>query len=605
MDWKTGTTHNFNGLFATPALTAGPSTTSYTVPDNATSNYAGSAAVTLNDGSVFLLTASRNGSASNDLIGYKYSSKGTLIAKVVLIGTATTNTIGNLGAVLLSNGNIAITYSVSNTQAWYSLITPGLQVLATGGVYSGQATVYSMQPTNNGGVLFQHGNGISFVSSTGSIGLLTANAAAVALVGLVDDYNNQSMLADSMSTPNYGVFVNNSPVTLANGAGFGYVYTISNTVYYTQVNADGTLGISQVTLGTMTGSGQLKYAYSPLTGNILWAGIFQSTSIYGIVNQNGTIVKSSATFSATGHQYSACLFTLCDAGGNFNILYSAVGGNWGYMRMSPTGTGITTNSNIGTWGYSQRATAIKVSTGIILVFGGAQTSYTYSYNYINLAGTVVVSGGLVYNFATGNGAQCHSLAVINDTVYGVCTAGAGGNTDCAVFSITNAGVCTVLAATTGVTFVVTSAPRLLVDSSNQFFHVVGSSASQTSITTYDLNLNQLQSYTIANVLANAHIKNFGYGFLFCDFVGPSGSSNSFVSTTPGTAAIFVKNKATVLLGTAASNVSAGQPLIVNTKGLFPTSSSWKTAAATFDHSSNNPNGNKGWINNNMINLAGF
>ncbi|WFS02768.1 hypothetical protein [Rhizobium tumorigenes] len=69
--------------------------------------------------------------------------------------------------------------------------------------------------------------------------------------------------------------------------------------------------------------------------------------------------------------------------------------------------------------------------------------------------------------------------------------------------------------------------------------------------------------------------------------------------------MFIKNKATVLLGVAAAACVAGGQLVVNTQGIYNCSPSWATTVATFDHSSNSPPGNKGWVDNGLISLKGL
>jgi hypothetical protein len=591
IDWKTGTINDLDGILAAAALTAGPATTYFTASDHSASTFASSTSVTLADGSIVIVLISRDAANNYQMVANKYSQKGVLLAKSVLRATGAV-TLGNLVAILLSNGNIAVSWISASTTGIWAILSPSLQTLYTGSTTA--AIVFHLQATNNGGVVILNSAGIDTVTSAG---VKTTTVAATQISPATsDEINNKAITADSSGC--YSL-TNYRPADISTG-GFGYIYYNSTGVYYSQINADGTLRGTLSTLQSWGSQGiaSAKYAVSS-TGNIMWAlSLTLSVGYYGVVGDNGSIAKAGALMtSQIGNGGSIQLVS--DANGGF-VLITNNATNWNIRYTSSAGVDVATFPKVlAPYVNAYGVKTIKLSTGI--VFSCSGTSYDVKYSFIDLVGTFLVNNATLYAFGGGASAQALSAFVMGDTMYGISTAGNGGAVDMVVFAITNAGVLTLATAVLGLSLVPTNPLRLALDQSNQYIHTIASGTSQTVVSTFDLSLNQLQSYTITNVFANAHIRNFGYGFLFCDI----GGSGGFSTATPANAAAFVKNKSTVLLGVASGPVAAGGQLTVNTKGLFPAPASWKTAAQSFDHSSNNPPGNKGHINNGVIALTGF
>lgn len=594
IDWKSGGIHNFNSVIAAAALTAGPSTTYYTA-DQSDSTFATSTSVTLADGSLIVLMASRNASNQYKMTARKYTAKGALLASNI-IEAASANTLLNLRACVLSNGNIAIGYLFNSSSGKWIILNPQMQPLYSG--TSGAATMYHIQETNNGGFLILHANGIQFISATGSSS--NVYSGSVNTPGIQDELNDNALTSDNVRS---ATLTNYAPVGIS-GGGYGFIFASNVGVFYVQVNADGTARGAVATLVSY-GSQSVaycRYARNAATGNICWAEELQSNiGNYGIVADDGTIVKASASLNIVTSGGAQYLKVISDSASGFMIFGSDATPQWTAYYMSATGVAKTGYPKV--LGSQTHSTDVwrllRLSTGIVFLCPPtAATLYQMNYYFFTPASTGTETTQTLYAFGNGNSFMTASALVTGDKVYGVVTTGAapGVAADQVIFSIDNTGAKLVSPCYTGFQYGSATVPRLTLDASGVTFNTIGSNATQTLITTYDINLNLIQSYTISDVFWNAHIISSGYQTRYCD-VG-----YNFVTATPAKGIAFVKQKSTVLLGVAASTVAAGQRLVVNTKGLY--TGSW-ASAQSFDHSSNNPPGNKGWINNGIISLTGF
>ncbi|GEM_PF-2122674 len=601
VDWKTGSINNLNGMFsAAAALTAGPATVYYTAADHATSTFAGSTAVTLADGATVLFVASRDAANNRKLIAYKYSAKGALLAKNQL--ATQTSSIGALIAAVLSNGNIALGYLSASASGVWLIIGPTMQII-TSGVSAG-ASQRHIQPTSNGGFILVHSSGISFISAAGAVTDIIASTSTD--LAISDEVNGDQLTHD---TPACQGLINYRPAAISAG-GYGYIGYNTTEAYYVAVNADGSLRSGPVTLQSgMGGLADVKYAVSS-TGAIMWAASSNlGTGYYGVITDAGVTVKAATALTGIANNGSSggYLRLVSDTAGGFVL----IGGDntsgtqaWSILCTSSAGAAVAgfPKALISGCQFPRFAIA-RLSTGTVCVYPAAG-SYGLRYTFVNLAGTFAVHGASIYSFGGGASDEAISLLTLNDTVYGVATAGAGGAADAIIFYIVTTGALAVATCGLGISPVPTKMLRMLPDPVETGIHVVGSSATQTVVATYGLSLDQGSVYTIANVLADAHIRRYGYGLLFCDTGGTGGSSNSFVTATPANAAAFVKAKPTVLLGVAAADVAAGGQLAVNTQGTY-TCLNWRTAGQNFDHSANNPAGNAGSVNNGVIHLKGL
>ncbi len=597
MDWKSGSINNFNNVLAAAALTAGPST-SYFTADQSDSTGATSISVTLPDGCLVMVIASRNASNQYKMTARKYTAKGALLASNIIEAT-TANTLFNLRGCVLSNGNIAIGYLSASTTGKWAILNPQMQVLYSGS--TGGPTMYHIQETNNGGFLVLHSQGIEFKSATGAS--TTIYSGSVNTPGIQDELNDNALTSDNYRS---ATLTNYAPVNIS-GGGYGFIFASNVGVFYVQVNADGTVRGSLATLASY-GSQSVsfcRYARNAATGNICWAEELASNiGNYGIVGDDGTIIKASASLNVVTSGGGQYLKLISDSASGFMLAATDATPQWTVYYMSATGVAKTGYPKvIGSQTHSTDVwRMLRLSTGIVFLCPpSAYALYSMSYYFFTPASVGAETSQVLYAFGAGNSFMTSSAMVVSDKVYGVVTTGASPGTaaDQVIFSIDNTGAKSASPCYTGVQYASASVPRLVLDQSGLLFSTIGSTASQTLISTYDLQLNSIQSYTITDVFNTAHIYNDGYTLRFCD-VG-----YNFATATPAKALAVVKQKSTVLIGLAAAPAAAGAQLVVNTKGLYSGPTSWKTTSQTFDHSGNNPPGNKGWINNGIINLAGL
>ncbi|MGE4402862.1 MAG: hypothetical protein AB7F61_14400 [Desulfobulbus sp.] len=597
LDWKSGSINNFNNVLAAAALTAGPSTTYFTA-DQSDSTGATSISVYLPDGSLVMVMASRNASNQYKMTARKFTSKGAPLASNI-IEASTANTLFNLRACVLSNGNIAIGYLSNSATGKWAILNPQMQV-----IYSGSTagpTMYHIQETNNGGFLVLHSKGIQFISATGT--QVTVYNGSVNTPGTQDELNDNALTSDNYRS---ATLTNYAPVGISNG-GYGFIFASDVGVFYIQINADGTArgAVANLTSYGSQAVSSCRYARNAATGNICWAEQLQSNvGNYGIVGDDGAIIKASASLSVVTSGGGQYLKLISDSASGFMLAATDATPQWTVYYMSAGGVAKTGYPKIiGSQTHSTDVwRMLRLSTGIVFLCPPtAATLYQMNYYFFTPSSTGTETTQILYAFGAGNSFMTSSAMVVNDVVYGVVTTGAAHGTaaDQVIFSIDTAGVKSASPCYTGVQYASATVPRLVLDASGLAFSTIGSTTSQTLISTYDLQLNNIQSYTITDVFSAAHICNDGYTLRFCD-VG-----YNFTTTTPAKALAVVKQKPTVLLGVAASPAAPGAQLLVNTKGLYSGFAAWKTTSQTFDHSGNNPPGNKGWINNGVISLGGF
>jgi hypothetical protein len=581
MDYKAGTINNFNRLVASNALAAGPATASYTT-DQASPVAAWGNRITYDDGSFAIIAASRDVGNVYKLTATRYSVKGIITAKNT-IEVASANSIANINAVLLSNGNIGITYLYNAAAGKWAILGPAMQQLTTGG-FTG-ATVYYVQETNDGGFVAIHVNGIGKVSAAGVLTNTDFNIGEVAIqTGENDDQTNQY----NARCPT----LNNRKLIPISGGGYGVIFSNSTSVNYVQLNADGTPRGAVVVLAAYGSQGVsfTNAARSP-NGNICW-GISLTSNVghYGVVADDGTVIKGQTALAAVlggGGQY---LKIVTDELGDFVILGSESGTQWNILYVSAAGVAKATYPKVlaATTAGINRARSLKLSTGVVLL----HPPTTYDLQSIFVANNGVVQAPKrVWNFISGNSSMEIAALVYNDKIYGAATTGAGGNCEMVLFTIDNTGATEAAAVYPGVTLPVGVPLAIMMDPSNTLIHVAGTGV----IASYGLDKQLVQTYLNSSIVSGMKFKSQQYAIHMHD---PSGQ----VGGAPNLAALNVKVKSTVLLGVAAASAAKGTALLVNTEGIFTTTFK---ASQNFDHSANNPPGNAGFISNGIINLKGF
>lgn len=598
VDWKTGEVINMANSLNMGVLTAGPALTAFPMEPvtNAGATYATNARAA--DGSVYIFSATVGGYTANTLSKFlvvnKYSDQGVLLGKVVVQPLPSSSTVGGsfLTCAVLSNGNVAVTYATGAdtapaVKAW-AILSPTLQIL-----YSGTSTsypnfhAYHLQPTANGGFLSCHQSGIDFVSATGVLTELVnipASGNGVMVFGAQDELNDNGIKSDSGACPDAK---NRKPIAIS-GGGFGYVYANGTSAYYAQVNADGTLRGSVSLIYSFpngTGPTDIRVAVST-NGNIMWTIYGDGgTTGFGIVSDSGVIIKAGATITNFSR---VSLKLLADANGNFT-LFTYSGTAWYLRYMSQTGLDLfgspillmTTASNV--------AKVAKLSSGTVLAFGVTNTVFVM---FVTLAGVVKTRSIPLNTSQSGPGL---GLVVTNDNVYGVCGAGAGGSADLAAFSVNTAGQLLVSAPLMGVALTPAAMRVLLNSAGTHLLAIVPDAATGNLVVTYELaTLRLVQSYSVTYNIIPTHILGVGKGLL-CSAYAASTAAHS----------VLIKPNSTVLVGVAAEGADKGDPLPVNTQGVFALSPKWARVAETFNHSTNSPPGNAGALSNGLISLKGF
>lgn len=611
MDWRTGAITNLNTTPVVPALTAGPATVAFASAEYVSQGYCSANAITLADGSLVTVVSNQNntGQQTNDaqLMIHKYSAKGLLIGKSLVTNRGVASTISPLCIVLLSNGNIAVAYSYvysDLTSGLWAIFSPTLQLLSAGAL---SGSNFHLQATNNGGFLSLNGGGIDFVSSNGVVTNRIANAFATGTyLGTQDELNGSAVTFENSACPG---LVNYQPAQIS-GGGFGYFFATSTALLYVQFNADGSQ--RNTTTSLQTWSNQITYVVKfavSTTGSIAWLVSSASVGYYGVISDTGVAVKLSTALAIAGSSPS---LLMPDAGGGFVAFYPITGG-WGVHCLTSVGATLAGFPLMAAAGAVTNVPAVtlKLSTGTVLISQLAAASYTYVYAFITLAG--VVKTGVLYNFVSGAG-QTTTAMVVNDTVYGAMTSGGGGGSalrgvpELVAFSINNAGVAVAAPSTWSAALSIAAGSlRIAMDPSAKLMYVVAGGLASTSLVgSYDLaSLTLRQTYQTDRTLIKARIRSMGQGLLFLDSTDGPNTSGFKSNTTPPTFAVFIKAKSTVLLGVAAAKAAKGDPLLVNTKGVFAVSDPWAFAASTFDQTANNPPGNSGYINSRVINLKGF
>ncbi|MCA0214697.1 MAG: hypothetical protein LCH79_16155 [Proteobacteria bacterium] len=589
LDTKQFVTCNLNGMISSAALTAGPATALFAT-DQASPDACSGLRLDMPDGD-FVVFAASNDATNYKLIASRYSSAGGLLARNVIEGVQAA-TMGNICATVLSNGNIALGYRKGSTGYW-RLLGPTLTVLAGASVGS---NVYYLQETNNGGFLMVATDTISFVSATGSV---TSNAISIESLSLAmqDELNDdQRKLYNTRcySRTNY------APLAISDG-GWMFVYQNPTGVQLLRFNSDGTVRGVVVTLWTYGSQtvGELRVARSgDVGGPICWvASLVSNAGSYGVVGDDGSIVKAQATLSAVASAGGARFKLLADTDGDFVIVGSdTTPGPWNILYTSSVGVAkatypkqLTTNTN------NRPAKLLRLSTGLALVcVPGA--GYEFKLAWIqNGGGSNTVSS--ILNFNGGDSGVLSACMVVDDVVYGGCTAGVGGSADLALFTISNAGVVDTAPCFSGTSLSVSATDLSIgIEPSLNIIHVIGNG----QINSFRLDKTFVQTYLNAVTLGNAKFK-FIKGGYFCHDSATGGAAGPGSAT--GTAVLVVKLRPTILLGVSNDTASVGQPLMIKTKGVHATT--YGSTAKSFDQSANDPPGQKGWINSRVVALGGF
>lgn len=610
MDWKTGILNNLNDTVASAALASGPAITNYTAPEYGFQGGGHGNALILPDGSMVVLVITSSGNTGSAAVSlHKYSAKGVLINKGVVAnygsaGSDCTNPI----LALLKNGNIGVCFNGAAPVSTWAIMSPNLQRIATGNTSGAGATMH-IQATNNGGFLLLSSIGLDFVSATGSVtNIITVSGDATAFASQ-DELTCNQLVNDNAGSPTR---IDYRPANISNG-GFGYFIAGTTALNYVQVNADGTRRVNPIVLTPLTtASTQIKFAVSS-TGSIAWAITPSTTNgFFGVISDAGLVLRAATSAVSTAAQ---TLRLIADAAGGFLMFYQGAGTAWFCRYLTANGAdvaGFPKAAVVGTTQDTSQANVYKLSTGTVLICSFMTSPYVYQYVFISLAGVITI--GTVYDSgATGYGSQAMAALVVNDTVYGVAHSGnsavSNGRPELVVFSIDKTGTAVVSSAFLGLGtasnggFITTQPMRLLLDKSGTQLYAIGLAyPSGGTIVTLDLvSLTALQMLSVPNYgLANGRIRSIGKGLMF---LGTAYSNFGLV--TPPIFGMYVKPKSTVLIGVTAADADKGDPLVIETKGLFSLSEAWAKTAQLFDQSTNVPPGNAGSMNSGLINLKGF
>lgn len=620
VDWKTGAILNQNTMPPGAALTAGPAQVNFNFIDYpvTAANIASAGCQIGPDGSLYLLGSGYSGNSPyrRTIVLYKYSSRGILQAKGVVyhIGSTSSGILNNsAGFALLSNGNILVTYMdiVSSTVIQYAILSPALRTIYSGSIVAAAGApavgTSHIQPTSTGGAILVTTNGIEFISA---IGVASRPVTHLNIVMGFQDY-----LKDGSATPDSY----SRPVAVKSGTpgAFGYLYTSTagNNVgcYYAVIEADGS---QRGLLVTLTASANtMRFAVSVTNNNVMWVN--QVSGSFGVINDSGSIVKAATPITNYG-AYSYGIRLSSDAGGNFLLLTLNTSDYKWYLRyMSAAGVDlfasfVLANLNGNTPAYTPLIA--KLSTGTVFILPCTQSGMIYNYALVSNAGVVLAQGVLLNFGSVGNGNQYATVTVLNDVVYGAATTSAGaGPTDVMVFTVSNTGA--VVSVGDAMDSIAgrgqiggSGGMRSFFDESGKYLYIVASAQSGDVgiVLTYDINLN-LSTYTRLSTmtggqLASSTVRVFGQGLLFA---GSTYAQDVSGSVALGPIGVYFKTKPTALLGVAANAVAEGGALVVNTKGIYACSPSWKFATQNFDHSANVPPGNAGSVNSNFINLKGL
>lgn len=612
MDWKTGEFINQNVVPSVAALASGPSMSSFTLEEVASVGsgvLVGSAAAVTADGTLFLLASTAiviNSTYRATVILTKLSSKGALLAKINVMPTAPNMTAYYVDGLIteLSNGNILVTCSLNTIGNW-AIYSPDLQLIGSG---TG-SPVKHIQPTDNGGALLLSGLGIELMAATGARTALVS--AAITSLAMSDEVNDNGSLTSQGKNPY-------APFGISAG-GFGYLYLTADALYFARFNSNGTLRGAPLTVNpTISGMGATHYAVSSANGNIMWAmsaaGNPGGGGLYGIVSDTGLSVVSPTAI--TNHSQSYGTFRLIsDASGNFLLFtfnYDSGLNDWYVNYMQPNGAaafggarkigkgGNTINTSI----TISNVSVFKLSTGTVLIFGGTQTEYSFRYVFIDLTGNVTYA--VLNNFGYGNSGVYLAGLVIDDKVYGVCST--LSDPQMLSFSISNTGQLSKTPLTIGTGTGNLSLVRVVLDASKKCFHALQSlatGATTTVVVSIDLTTKMIQSFQVSQFLLASRIVTFSKGLLCTNTNINAVAPLTQPTSGPTLTALFVKPRSTILIGVAGTDADPNDPLLINTKGTFSTSSAWRAVSQAFDHSANSPQGNAGAINSGLITLKGL
>lgn len=573
LDYQSNTINNLTGQVVANALTAGPAGIGFSTGQAGITSASGNI-VELTDGT-FVVAAVSNASTNTYMMtATRYDAQGNILARNILESATAANTaIGSVNLTVLSNGNIAVTYLHNSSTGKWKILSQTMQVL-----FAGMATgpsIYYVQELINGRFFLINSSGIDTVSATGvmtNIAITSVGQQGVAIQAELNDDQEKQYNSRNITLENY------APIRISAG-GYGLIIGSSTGVSYVQLNADGTQRGSTSVLATYGSQGVTSVtAALSSTGNICWAvSLTSNVGSYGVVADNGSIVKASTALTSvlTG---GGKVKILPDAVGDFVILGTDTTPQWNILYITSAGVPKATFPKVltSTTGNGDEK-VVKLSTGIVFI--NCPTIYNFKSILILTDGTISEQQA-TWLFGSGNSGGKVATFVYNDTVYGACTTGAGGNCDFAVFTISNAGVVDASAQFTGVTLPITSPIAIMLDTSQNYFNVAGSGI----IATFGMDKRAIQTYGAGTSGAKYKAKKHS--------IWMHGQANTVTN---------YKIKSTVLLGVAASAAAAGGLLVVNTKGIFPTTFK---ANKAFTHAANNPPGNAGWISNGIISLTG-
>lgn len=612
VDWRTGAIVNQNAMIAAPALNAGPALATFSATEFPATGTTCSNSVVLPDGSLVVLVGMVNTSTNLAALSiHKYSAKGVLLTKTVVEQAVSGNSSycpSYLSLAMLSNGNIVACYTTAASVIGnWAIFNQNLQLQYNGKIPSeGQAshTLY-LQPLINGGFIALHNRGIYSVSAAG----VPANVLALNLYSISSAYQDElANNALTQDTHQSSTLINLQPAKLADG-GYGFILPTMTGITYCKVKPDGTLGTSNILANWGSQSlGAAKFAV--LTGgDIAWAVTTQATmGFWGIVSPEGMVIKASTQLGAA----TLSNFQLMPDASNRAVIMYYDSSATQLRYFTATGTDVATFPRAAgiTWLGGGFGSAFKLSTGTLLIGGStASGGYIYNYVFVRLDGTLKT--GELAGFKQGYNSLSLGGMVVNDTVYGMAIAGNDNSIsmpDQIVFSFSSAGVLSTNAQFVGAQLFVKGYVRLQLDITGKFMHAItgiGRDASTaTMISTIELStLSLRQTYQVSYNLQAVRIRSYAQGLLFLDTT--AGNTSNFAAASQPLFGVFVKARATTLLGVAAAPAEPGEQLPVNTKGVYAASSSWRLAAQSFDQSANNPPGNAGFLNNGVINLKGL
>jgi hypothetical protein len=584
MDYQTNTINNLKNDLVSLALTAGPTAAAFGTGQAGATAMQGTT-VDLPDGTFIVAAASIAGGTTGTVTVTRYDLRGAILNRIVV--ETGVGGIGSLAMTLLTTGHIALTYTVSAVGGIWNILSQSLQT-----VYRGSSIgngCHYIQETNDGGFFGLHATGITKVNADGTTSTIALDVGTPALQN--ESQDNQAMAYSTRCVS----YENKKPISISSG-GYGVVFCNSTSVNLVRLNADGTQRGATVILGTW--ASQLPasiLAAQAANGNICWAATFTSNvGKYGIVADDGSIIKATTDFPvALGSTGSQRAKLLANAAGDFLLTSADSSGTINLNALQMTSAGVnraTCPKTLAPFSGNADHLALRLSTGIAHIFY-SNVGYNQKTVFVANDGTVGPVRSL-WAFGGGNNYIKVSAIVFNDKIYGVATAGNGGNCDMAIFTIDNTGAVDAVPQYTGVTIPMSGGsdatkPWVLMDPSNKYFNVVATGI----VATYDLNKKTIQTYIGGSALGGVKCKARGYSIVMHQ---PLDGSIMGVS--------FLKIKSTVLLGVCADAAAADSKVTVNTKGLFFTP---YKANRTFDTSGNNPPGNSGFISNGLINLKGF